>query len=401
MRKSDKSSEFELLAPVGDFAMLNSAINAGADAIYFGLKDFTMRQGAKNFKLSEISKIKRICDKAKVKKYITLNSIVYDKELRRLERIIKKIRKKVDAVICWDLAVINMCKKHNVPFFISTQASVSNEESAKFYKSLGAKRIILARELSLDQVKKISKIIDVEVFCHGAMCVSVSGRCLMSQFLFDKSANRGQCIHPCRRSYIIKDKQEGYELEVDNDKVLSAKDLCTLPFIEKLKRAGIKSFKIEGRNRDPRYVDAVVRVYRKALDKRLTKEDIKRGMNILKKVYNREFSSGFFLKMPTADDFARVEHSAATEYKHFVGKITHYFNKIGVATIKLVSELNNDDRIVIIGKTTGIVRAKVRSMERKKAPIKRGIKGQEVGIDLSDFPKVRKNDEVYVIKKRK
>jgi putative protease len=399
-RKSDKSKEYELLAPVGDFAMLNAAINAGADAVYFGLKNFTMRQGAKNFKLSEVSKIKRICDKAKVKKYITLNSIVYDNELRKLERIIKKIRKKVDAVICWDLAVINLCKKYNVPFFISTQASVSNVEAATFYKSLGAKRIILARELNLEQVKKIAKIIDVEVFCHGAMCVSISGRCLMSQFLFNKSANRGECIHPCRRSYIIKDKQEGYELEVDNDKVLSAKDLCTLPFIEKLKRAGIKSFKIEGRNRDPRYVDAVVRVYRRALDKRLTKEDIKRGMNILKKIYNREFSSGFFLKMPTADDFARVEHSAATEYKHFVGKITHYFNKIGVATIKLVSELNNDDKIVIIGKTTGIVRAKVRSMERKKQPIKRGFKGQEVGIDLSDFPKVRKNDEVYVIKQR-
>ena len=290
--------------------------------------------------------------------------------------------------------MINLCKKHKIEFHISTQASVANSESARFYKKLGAKRIVLARELNLKQVKEISEVINVEAFCHGAMCVAVSGRCFTSQFLFNKSANRGQCLHPCRRSYIVKDKQEDYELEIENDKVMSAKDLCTLPFIERLKKAGIKTFKIEGRSRDPRYVDAVVRVYRKALDKRLTKTEIREGIDELKKVYNRSFSSGFYLGLPTPDDFAKIEHSASTEKKHFVGKITYYYPKIQVATIKLVSELKIGDDIVIIGKTTGLEKAKVERLEIKNKSIKRAKKSQEVGLKL---PKVRKNDEVYKI----
>ena len=228
------------------------------------------------------------------------------------------------------------------------------------------------------------------------MCMAVSGRCFTSQFLFNKSANRGQCIHPCRRSYIIKDKQEGYELEVQNDKVLSAKDLCVLPFIEKLKKAGITAFKIEGRNRDPRYVDTITRVYRKALDKRLTKNEIRQGIDELKKVYNREFSSGFYLGLPTPDDFAKIEHSAAKEKKHFIGKITHYFSDIGVATIKLVSEVKVGDEIIIIGKTTGIEKSKIEKLEIKNKSVKKANKTQEIGLKL---PKVRKNDEVYKILK--
>jgi putative protease len=220
----------------------------------------------------------------------------------------------------------------------------------------------------------------------------------MSQFLHDKSANRGECIHICRRSYIIKDKQEGFELEVNNDHVLSAKDLCTLPFIEDLKKAGITCFKIEGRNRDPRYIDAIVRIYRKALDKKLTKEEIEDSVKELQKVYNKGFSSGFYLGLPTPNDFSDIEHSSATEKKQFVGKISHYYPKINVATIKLVSELKVGDDIVIIGKTTGITNSKVEGMEIKKSPVEKATKGQEVGIKL---PLVRKNEEVYVMKKNK
>jgi len=386
--------KYELLAPVGDFPMLITAIKAGADAVYFGLKEFSMRQSAKNFTIKDLDKIERICKPKNIKRYLTLNVIIYDSEIKKINKILKRIKNKVDAIICWDLSVIQLCKKHKIPFHISTQASISNIESAKFYKNLGAERIVLARELNLKQIKKISKKINIETFIHGAMCVSISGRCFMSQFLFNRSANRGECIHPCRRSYIIKDKQEGYELEVQNNKVLSAKDLCALPFIEKLKKAGIKTFKIEGRSRDPRYVDTVVRVYRKALDKRLTNTEIKESIDELKKVYNRGFSSGFYLGVPTSDDFAKVEHSAATEKKHFVGKINHYFPKIQVATIKLVSELKVGDEIVVIGKTTGLEKAKVERLEIKNKPIKKAIKGQEVGLKL---PKVRKQDQVYKI----
>jgi len=386
--------KYELLAPAGDFPMLVTAIKAGADAIYFGLKEFSMRQSARNFTIKDLDKIERICKPRNIKRYLTLNVIIYDNEIKRIDKILKKIKNKVDAIICWDLSVIQLCKKHKIPFHISTQASVANIESAKFYKNLGAERIVLARELNLKQIKKISRKINIETFIHGAMCVSISGRCFMSQFLFNKSANRGQCIHPCRRSYIVKDKQEGYELEVENDKIMSAKDLCTLPFIEKLKKAGIKTFKIEGRNRDSRYVDTVVRVYRKALDKKLTKAEIKEAIEKLKKVYNRSFSSGFYLGVPTSDDFAKIEHSAATEKKHFVGKINHYFPKIQVATIKLVSELKVGDKIVVIGKTTGLEKAKVERLEIKNKSVEKAKKSQEVGLKL---PLVRKNDEVYKI----
>lgn len=389
------NQKYELLAPAGDFPMLIAAVNAGADAVYFGLKKFGMRDSAKNFEIRDLEKIGKICKIRKVKKYLTLNTIIFDDELKEIEKTIKMAKGRIDAIICWDLSVIQLCKKYKIPFFISTQASISNVESAKFYKKLGAERVVLARELNLNQIKKISKIIDIECFVHGAMCVSISGRCFTSQFLSGKSANCGKCLQHCRKSYIVRD-DEGNELKIENNKVLSAKDLCTLPFIEKMKKAGITKFKIEGRSRDARYVDTVIRVYRKALDKSLTKKEIEEGTEELKKVYNRGFSSGFYLRPPTSDDFAKIEHSAATEKKHFVGKITHYFPKVQVAGIKLVSELKEGDEILVLGNTTGMIKSKVEHLEINCKSIRKANKGQEVGLKL---PLVRKNDEVYVIKK--
>lgn len=410
-----QKNKYELLAPAGNFPMLVAAVNAGADAVYFGLQKYGMRASARNFTIKDLDKIEKICKPKNVRRYLTLNTIVYGNEIKEIEETIKKVKGMVDAVICWDLAVVELCRKYKVPFFISTQASVANSEAAKFYKDIGAKRLVLARELNLKQIKEISKEVEVECFAHGAMCVAVSGRCFTSQFLFNRSANRGACIHPCRRSYvvrkipkgnehiqqpndryIIKDKQEGWELELDNDKVMSAKDLCTLPFVEKMKKAGISCFKIEGRNRDPRYVDVVTSVYRKALDKKLNKKEIEEGVKELKKVYNKGFSSGFYLGLPTADDFAKVEHSRAKERKHFVGKVTHYYPKIGVAIFKLSSELKVGDRVVVIGKTTGVLNSKVERIEIEKKSVKSGKKGECVAIQI---PRVRKNDEVYVVKK--
>jgi len=390
--------KYELLAPAGNFPMLVAAVNAGADAVYFGLQKFGMRASARNFTIKDLDKMREICNQGlngrKVKIYLTLNTIIYNKEIKNIEETIKKVKGKIDAIICWDFAVVNLCKKYKIPFFISTQASVANIESAKFYKKLGAKRIVLARELNLKQIKEISKIIEVECFVHGAMCVSISGRCFTSQFLFNKSANRGKCLHPCRRSYIVKDKQEGWELELENDKVMSAKDLCTLPFIEKIKKAGITGFKIEGRNRDPRYVDTVVRIYRKSLDKKLSKQEIKKEIEELKKVYNKGFSSGFYLGVPTSDDFSKTEHSSAKESKHFVGKITHYFPKVGVAAIKLVSDLKIGDEIVVIGNETGVLNSKIERIEINNKPVLNAKKGQEIGIKIQ---RVRKKDEIYIL----
>jgi len=395
--KKAKSSKYELLAPAGDFSMLSAAVNAGANAVYFGLKNFSMRAAAKNFTIKDLEEIEKICKPHKVKRYLTLNTIIYNHELKDIEKIIKNVKEKIDAIICWDFSIINLCKKYKIPFLISTQASISNIESAKFYKKLGAKQLVLARELNLKQIKEISKIMNIECFCHGAMCVAESGRCFTSQFLFNKSANRGECLHPCRRSYSVKD-EEGNELKVENNQIFSAKDLCTLPFIEDMKKAGITSFKIEGRNRDARYVDKVVRIYRKALDKKLSKEEISEEIKELEKIYNKGFSSGFYLRLPTSDDFSKIQSNASSEKKHFIGKVNHYFDKAEVAAIKLVSNLKVGDEISIIGNTTGIVNSIVNSIEIKNKKVSKAGKGNEIGIKI---PKVRKNDEVYVIIKNK
>ena len=392
-----ENKKYELLAPAGSFETLVTAVNAGADAVYFGLKEFSMRQNAKNFEISDLDKINDICGN-KVKKYVTINIIIYNKEIEKLEKTIKKLKGKVDAIICWDLSVIRLCKKYGIPFHISTQASVSNSEAAKFYSELGAERIVLARELDLEQIKEIHKNVDVELeaFVHGAMCVAVSGRCFMSQDIYGRSANRGMCTQVCRRSYKVIDS-EGHELKLEGNTVMSAKDLCALPFIDKLKDAGIVSFKIEGRNRDPRYVDTVVRVYRNALDNNLTKEEIDDGLTKLESVYTKGLSNGFYLGSPTADDFSKVENSASTHKKTFLGKVTHYYPKVGVATVLIsTGELKIGDDIVIIGKETGIEKAKVETIEIEKKSVDSAKKGEEVGIKT---PKVRKGDDVYIIKK--
>jgi len=392
-------AKIELLAPAGDFPSLKAAVDAGADAVYFGLQDFNMRDSAKNFNISDLKEIDEICKKdgKKIKKYLTLNTIIYDEELKKIEEIIKKIKGKVDAIICWDFSVIKLCKKYKIPFHISTQASVSNSASANFYKKLGSERIILARELNLKQIKKISKILPVECFVHGAMCVSISGRCFTSQFLQCKSANRGQCTHPCRRAYTIKD-EDGYELKLENNRVMSAKDLCTLPFIEQLKKAGISAFKIEGRNRNPEYVYNVTKIYRKAIDKKLSKQEIEESIEELKKVYHRGFSSGFYIKMPTADDFSDSKTGEQKETKQFIGKIEKYWPNIKVAAIKILAgRLKLRDEIYIIGNKTGLIKAKVESMEINNQKVKQAIQGQNVGIKL---PLCRVGDEVYLIQKK-
>jgi putative protease len=225
------------------------------------------------------------------------------------------------------------------------------------------------------------------------MCAAVSGRCFTSQFLFGKSANRGECLQPCRRSYLVKD-EDGNELRLENNRVMSAKDLCTVRFIEEMKKAGVKGFKIEGRNRDARYVDKVVRIYRKALDKKLSEKEINESAEELDKVYNRGFSEGFYLKAPGVEDFSKAENSSAKERKSFAGKVSHYYSGIGVGLLKLSSELKQGDKIIVIGKTTGFLECQVDSIEKENKKISKGVKGDEVGIKL---PRVRKNDEVYVV----
>ena len=386
----------ELLAPVGDFRSLRAAIGAGADAVYLGIRGFNMRDAARNFSLRDLKKVRKIS--GSVKMYLTLNVVVYDGELPRLERIVKGAKGYVDAIVCWDLGVIELCRKYGIPFHVSTQASVSNVAAAKFYKRLGAERVVLARELSLKQIKKISKVIPVECFCHGAMCVAVSGRCFMSQHVHGLSANRGECVQLCRRGWKIKD-DSGNELKLENSRVMSAKDLCALPFVDEMKRAGVKSFKIEGRNRSPEYVVVVVGEYRKALDKRLSRDEIVAGVNNLKRVYNRGFSSGFYFGVPTADDFSWSENGEQSERKEFVGKVLKYWPKIGVCSVRMnAGRLKVGDEVYLIGDEIGVGRVFVKSVEFDGKRVSFAEKGQDVGVDFG--MKVVRGSEIYLVLKK-
>ena len=391
--------KYELLAPVGDFRNLHTAIEAGADAIYFGVKGFNMRDSAKNFSVRDFKKIRKICNSSSrnVKMYLTLNIVMYDNELKKVEQIIKKAKGIADAIICWDMSVIELCRKYKIPFHVSTQASISNSTAAKFYKKLGAERIILARELNLKQIKKISKNIKVECFCHGAMCVAISGRCFMSQYTHGLSANRGKCAQLCRWSWNIEDGA-GNKLKLENSRVMSAKDLCTLPFIEKMKRAEITSFKIEGRNRSPEYIYTVVSEYRKALDKKLNKAEILAGLEKLKKVYNRGFSSGFYLKMPTADDFSFNDNGEQSERKEFVGKVYKYWPKVRATSVKInTGQLKVGDEVYLIRNDEAIKKTVVRTIELKGERVKVAKKGEDVGIDFG--VKVKNGTGIYLIRK--
>jgi len=386
----------ELLAPASDFAMLNAAISAGADAVYFGVKELNMRVTAKNFSLKELGNVVRLCHKNKVKAYLTLNTGIYENELEKIKKILKEAKKqKIDAVIAWDVSVIKEAIKQKLNVHLSTQAGVSNSEAALFYKKLGVKRIILARECSLEDIKKIKKKakIETEVFVHGAMCVSVSGRCFTSQFLFGKSANKGDCLQPCRREYIVKDAEEGHELKLENNQVMSAKDLCTLPFIDKLVKAKIDVFKIEGRNRSPEYVKVVTEAYRAAID---NYPKVNKGglLKKLRTVYNRGFSSGFFLGKPI-NEFTDSYGSKATKKKKYIGYVNNFYKKIKVAEIKIeAGKLEKGDVVLMIGPTTGVKEQKITSIQINHKEVKEVKKGQRAGIKVNSL--LRENDKIYL-----
>jgi U32 family peptidase len=393
----------ELMAPAGDWTMLRTAIKAGANAVYFGVEKLNMRAKAKNFSIDELPEISKFCKSKKVKSYLTLNTIVFEDELNEAEQIIKSAKRaKIDRIICSDLAVAELCNNNKMPFCTSTQSSISNSLSASVYKRLGAVRIVLARECSLEEIKKIRKNTDLEIeaFIHGAMCIAVSGRCFMSHHLFGQSANRGECIQPCRREYEIYDTATKKSLLIGDDYVLSPKDLCTIEFIDQLIEAGIDSFKIEGRKRAPEYVATTVSVYRKAIDlyfkKKLTVEKKKEFLKELETVYNRGFSSGFYFEVPSSEEYAGVNGSKATTRKVYVGKVLNYYKKPKAAHILLESgmiEVNNN--LLIMGETTGLVEINLDEIIINDKLSPSAKKGDEVTFVTPEL--VRKNDKVYLV----
>ncbi len=393
----------ELLAPVGNREMLTTAVKAGADAIYFGIQGMNMRAAANNFSLEEVKEVVEYCHKNNVKAYCTINVIVYESELEKLNEILTKLKEaNCDAVICWDLAVIKKCKELGIETHLSTQASVSNSEAALQWKALGITRIVLARECSIEDAKEIKNKtnLEIELFIHGARCISYSGRCFMSQELFNKSANRGECLQPCRREYKVID-EENKEMIMDNNFIMSAKDLCALPILDKLQFAN--SLKIEGRNRGAQYVSKVVSVYRKAInaikENKFNDELVKELLPQLEEVYNKGFSTGFLINYPHHQR-ASEYGSKATTKKIQLGKVSNFYNKIRVAEFKLESSgIKRGEKLAFTGPTTGYEEMIVEEIHTDNGIVKEADKGEVISIKVNF--KIRENDKVYLIKGRK
>ena len=384
--------------------MLRTAVNNGANAVYFGVDKLNMRAKAKNFILDELNEIVSFCKEHKVKTYLTLNTILFEEELSVLDQIIPVVKNAgVDMVICWDFGIIEKCNQYEMPFAVSTQASISNSSSAKTFERLGAKRIVLARECSLEEIKKIraNTDLEIEVFVHGAMCVAVSGRCFMSHEIFGQSANRGECVQPCRREYKIYDGTKDTSLFIGEDYVMSAKDLCTIEFIDQLIESGINSFKIEGRKRSPEYVAKVVSVYRQAIDlyfeKKLTDEVKQKFLADLTSVYNRGFSSGFYFDKPDGKDIINAHGSVATTRKEYVGKVLNYYKTPQIVHVAIeTGSLKIGDTVLFIGETTGVIESTVAKILNEEVEVNEALKGDKVTFNCDAL--VRPRDKVYLVK---
>ncbi len=406
----------EILAPAGDFIALQAAIDAGADAVYFGLGTLNMRaRSTVNFKEEDLPEIAARC-RGRVKAYLTLNAIIFESELEEVERLILFAKPYVDAFIVSDWGVISLCKKHGVEIHVSTQMSTSNSSGVAFLASQGVSRVVLARECTLTEVKEIvsKSSIEVECFVHGAQCVAESGRCLMSHEIFGKSACRGECHQPCRRKFKVQavdfyENDMGEPLHegmasfiIEPHTVISAKDLCSIGFVDKLMDAGIACFKIEGRARNANYVRACVLAYKRAVDAVLkgeyTKELIEELTVELKKVFHREFSKGLFYGRPGKDQFTDSEDSLASTIKRHVGVVIDYFTKAGIAQVKIQDHpIKPGDEIQIHGTTTGVIEMVAGELHRDDERPEVAEKGTWITLKT---PRCRAGDKVFFVEHR-
>ena len=406
----------EILAPAGDFTCLQAAIDAGADAVYFGMGAFNMRaRSGVNFKVGDLPEIARRC--GEVKRYLTLNAIMFEGETEAVEEMIVAAKPYVNAFIVADWGVVALCRKHGVEFHFSTQMSTSNSEAVKFLASQGATRVVLARECTLAEVKEIvsrSHPCEIECFVHGAQCVAESGRCFMSHDVFGKSACRGECNQPCRRRFVIKavdlyENDQGQpvhegrtEFVVEPHTVLSAKDLCSLGFVDKLMDAGIASFKIEGRARNAEYVKTTVACYRRAVDAVLaqtyTPQLVAELTAEVKKVFHREFAPGLYFGRPGVNQFADSEDSLATTVKRHIGVVIDYYLKARIAQVKIQDHsISVGDTVQIHGPTTGVQELVVEGLRRDDEVLTTGEKGTWVTLKA---PRCRVGDKVFFMETR-
>lgn len=405
--------DFEIMAPVGSRESLAAAIQAGADSVYFGVGQLNMRShSANHFTLDDLHDIVAICQEHNMKTYLTVNTIIYDNDLDTMRQIINAARTAgVSAVIASDVAVMAYCRQVGVEVHLSTQLNISNVEALKFYAQF-ADVSVLARELTMPQVKHIHEQIEaqhivgpngdpirIEMFCHGALCMAVSGKCYMSLDAANRSANRGQCVQVCRRSYTVTDNETGHQLEIDNKYVMSPKDLKTIRFIDKMMDAGVRVFKIEGRARGPEYVYTVVSCYKEAiravLDGSFTEERKDAWDERLVTVFNRGFWDGYY-QGQTMGEWNDSYGSLATERKVLVGKVTKYFSRLGVGEIAVqASTFKQGDKLLITGNTTGAMYLHATEIHGDNGVIPEAPQHTLVSVPVPD--KVRPNDKVFRI----
>lgn len=403
----------EIMSPVGSYESLMAAIQGGADAVYFGIGHLNMRSASsKNFTIADLQKISEICKENKIRSYITLNTVVYDEEIEEMQEVTDAAKlNNISAIIASDMAVINYARSVGTEIHMSTQTNISNIEAVKYYSQF-ADVMVTARELSLDKVKAITqaiekeqikgpsgKLVQIEVFAHGALCMAISGKCYLSLDNQNYSANRGECLQICRRPYKVTDMDGGIELAVDNEYIMSPKDLKTIDFLDKILDAGVCVLKIEGRGRSPEYVKSVTECYKEAVeayfDGAYTRENIDEWNRKLKTVYNRGFWDGYYLGSKLGEWSERYG-SQATKKKIYVGKVTNYFTNLKVAEVKMeTGMLNLGDEIKIIGPTTGVIDEKVKEIRVELKNVNQTEKGEICSIPVETF--LRRSDKVYRI----
>jgi len=404
-------SPIEIMSPVGSYEALMAAINAGAGSVYFGVGNMNMRaRSSANFTLEDLEKIAQICKENAVLSYLTVNTVIYNHEIEEMHILLDLAKKcGISAIIASDMAVMNYCKKIGLEIHISTQCNITNIEAVKFYAQF-ADVIVLARETELKDVAQIitqiheenicgpkGELIKIEMFIHGALCMAVSGKCYISLDNFNYSANRGACLQPCRRGYYVKDVDSEIELTIENQYIMSPKDLCTIGFLDKILDAGVTVLKIEGRGRSPEYVKMVTQCYHEAVEaiknQTYTKEKVETWTAQLRSVYNRDFWDGYYLGQKTGE-WTQDYGSQATRTKQYVGKITNYFSNLQVAEILIeTNEISVGDEIMVFGPTSGVIDVKVEEVRVNLEPVNQAIKCMYCSIPVQEL--VRRNDKVY------
>lgn len=409
-------NDIEIMAPVGSYESLMAAIQAGANSVYFGIEMLNMRaRSSNNFTTQDLANIVQICNEHNIKSYLTVNTIIYDKDMETLHKVMKAAKDYgVSAIIACDIAAIQCAQEYGVEVHISTQLNISNSQAVRFYSQF-ADVVVLARELNLMQVREIYDAIQnehicgpsgnpvkLEMFCHGALCQAISGKCYLSLHERNYSANKGACLQTCRKAYVVTEKETGNELEIDNEYIMSPKDLCTIGFLDELIEAGVRVMKIEGRARSAEYVKTVVQCYNEAVSEVVNgtytdnkEEKVARWKENLSRVFNRGFWNGYYLGQRLGE-WSTHYGSSATKTKVAIGKCTNYFSNLNVAEFLMQSdELCQGDEILITGPTTGVVEMKADDIRVDLKSVEKTCKGELFSMKTAE--KVRRGDKLYKV----